>query len=56
MVPSKEGRIPSNRCRIFDFDIDSAKRRRIPPEDGGSSTSIFTNDAFWRAQHQIIPH
>jgi len=22
MVPSKEGRIPSNRCRIFDFDID----------------------------------
>jgi hypothetical protein len=20
-VPSKDGRIPSNRCRIFDFDI-----------------------------------
>jgi len=32
------------------FDVDSAKRQRIPPEDGGSltSTSIFTNDAFWR--------
>jgi len=22
LVPSKEGRIPSNRCQIFDFDID----------------------------------
>jgi hypothetical protein len=37
MVPSKEGRIPSNRCRI-------------PPKDGGSLTLtlIFTYDAFWR--------
>ncbi len=27
--------------RMNDFGIDSAKRRRIPPEDGGSLTSIF---------------
>jgi len=32
----------------FRSNIDSAKRRRIPPENGGSLTSIFTNDAFWR--------
>ncbi len=28
---------------LFRFNIDSAKRRRIPPEDGGSLTSILVN-------------
>jgi len=28
----------------------------VPPYDGGSLTltSIFTKDAFWRVQHQIM--
>jgi len=37
MVPSKEGRIPSNRCRIFDFNIYERCFLACPAPNYGNS-------------------